>query len=208
MKKNLLITIVLLVTVSIGELSAQTEQGKFLIGASSSSLGFKSQTVRYEYKEYEGQEDYSGEYDSSLFAITLQGGYFISDHILIGAKFPYEQQKLEDSEYKSLIKEISIEPFVRIYSSPINNLSPYITASMGFGKIDNEYSSEYYYNEDYREDVFSYDFGIGLGLFITKSISLDFILLYSSTRVSDHEYEDFQDTTSGVSGNIGFSIFI
>ncbi|MGV8092156.1 MAG: outer membrane beta-barrel protein [Mangrovibacterium sp.] len=174
----------------------QTEKGKFLLGGNSNLLFY---TNKYHWDE----NDPSGRSWDISFA--PQVGYFVTDGLAAGMEFPFRHIWGDDEK----ITSISCGPFLRYYFGK-TQFKPYLTAGTEFGKSVSEYT---YSNEEASKTTdrtFAYRLGGGLGIFITKNISVDLGLLYIHEKYRS-KYEDNEPNkmnSKGLAVDIGFVLVL
>ncbi|GGF61908.1 outer membrane beta-barrel protein [Wenyingzhuangia marina] len=202
MKKVLLVVLIGFATLKI---NAQTEKGKFLIGASSSSLGFSSLNSSVSMNNSET------EVETKNFNISVKVAYFLLNNIALGVNIPYSNQ-LSDQDSPEVYQKnttFQIKPFTRIYAYSNNHMGVFLEGDVGFGKTKYELS---FLNEQNNEQVYnvvSYQLGGGFSFFLTKYFSTDLFLGYSSTKNKiDNQGYDAETITDGFVSSIGFSFFL
>lgn len=189
-------TTILTVLIFTSIATAQTEKGKFLIGAQS-SLSFSS--MDKELKTDGGDHDLG---TNTEFEFAPQFGYFIADGLVVGAELPFTSSKQEDEDgdkYKT--NSIALLPFARYYFGQ-TNVKPYLHAGIGYGLLSEE---DDYDEEDYKMMV--YEFGAGVAIFLNESIAVDLGLGYTSATLKpDEDYSgDPKIVTSGLAFQVGFT---
>ncbi|MUP40100.1 outer membrane protein [Labilibaculum euxinus] len=176
--------------------SAQTEQGKFFIGANS-NINFSSMKT-------ELKSDYSDSDGSTIttFEFAPQLGFFAGDGFLVGVELPYSTTKNKDTDYK--VSQIGFGTFARYYFGT-SNAKPYLHGGLGIGAATESNESD---DVDYK--LFTYEFGGGVAIFINKNIAVDLGLGYSSNTMKPKENNDadVKLVTSGVAFKVGFSLFL
>jgi opacity protein-like surface antigen len=189
------ITICLLILSSV--VSAQTEQGKFLIGAQT-GLSFSSMDT--EFKSDEIDRELGTEKKISLIP---QLGYFVSDGFLVGASLPIVSNKVESGNEEMKNSRIALIPFARYYFGK-TNVKPYLHAGFGFGSAKEELASD---EQDYS--LAAFEFGGGMAVFLNESIAVDLGLGYTSTRLKpDGGVNNSRLVTSGLAFQVGFTFSI
>lgn len=180
----------------VGLVSAQTEQGKFFIGASS-NINFSS--MKTEFKSDLGDQEGSR---ITEFEFAPQIGFFAGDGLLVGLEIPYHVRKNKDADYK--MNQIEVGPFARYYFGKSNS-KPYLHGGVGLGAaIESGESDEV----DYK--LYSYEIGGGIALFINKNVAVDLGLGYSSSSMKPKNNNDTNAklVTSGLAFKVGFSLFL
>ncbi|MGY5355564.1 hypothetical protein [Wenyingzhuangia sp. IMCC45467] len=202
MKKILLVTLLFSVMFKI---NAQTEKGNFLIGASSSSLGFSSLNSSVSMNNSET------EVETKNFNISVKVAYFLLKNTALGVNIPYNNQSSDQDSPEVYQKNITyqIKPFTRIYAYSNNRMGVFLEGDVGFGKT--KYKSSFL-NEQNNEQIYnvvSYQLGCGFSFFLTKYFSTDLFLGYSSTKNKiDNQGYDGETITDGFVSSVGFSVFL
>ena len=182
MKKLLLITLTLFTYLSYG----QTEQGKFIIGATS-SFGFTSSKI-------EDADDSQVSLDFSP-----QAGYFIIDNLSVGLSTEIETFWEGDFTQSSF----QIGPFARYYFLE-ERIRPYIQAGYLFGSFKQEIDDE----ETFKQTTGTFDITGGASLFLNNIIAIDAQFSYQTGRI-DPDFEGAEKFNfSGFGLNLGFSLFL
>ncbi|MFA8298615.1 MAG: outer membrane protein [Hyphomicrobiales bacterium] len=167
MKHISLITLTLLLLVL--NCNAQTEKGKFYLGANSDINAF--------YQDYSSKR-----YNSTTYGLNLnpEVGYFVSDNLVVGAKINLAYNKIKYSGNFS--EEIDnsfygIGLFTKHYLST-KALKPFVKAGIGY--MYNNYT-EVLPNKattNQSSNTIYGDLDLGLAYYISKNISLDFSIGY------------------------------
>ena len=207
MKKVLFVVLIGFATLKI---NAQTEKGKFLIGASSSSLGFSSLKSERKPGRVGGVDSDNGE--TTSLNLTLEGAYFLYDNMALGLQIPFEFYSYRDSEdYKQKNKTIVVSSFFRGYLYDIGNIKPYVEGVVGFGHSTTEINLStrntldgdiYFENE---ASIFQYEINGGISFFISSKTSFDLQLGYIYTSTENKEVKDI---SKGFQSSVGLSIFL
>lgn len=201
--------------------NAQFEKGSFMIGVSSglnlhssgsgpglASFGFTNSTNTETYEDGETTD----EYKTSSISFLPRGGYFIIDNFSAGAGINYSRSK-EEYDYEGVQKNFttifSFEPFVRYYF-PLNFVTPFVEASVGFGGVYDKVESD---NIDEpaknKAPLSTFAGGVGVSFPIGMNASFDFMTGYSHLKIvsdSDFSKTTIKQGTLGIS--FGFKIFL
>ena len=187
MKK--LITIVFAI-ILVSSLSAQTEQGKFLIGASS-NLNFTSLSLT----DLDGVDESDlPEMTSSASEFSFDGGYFVIDNLALGLYISSESSKLElegESDSESSLTTYGV--MARYY---FGESGLFGEASYGIGTQDDG-------GDDI--DISGLSIGVGYALFLTDNISVNPSLDYGSIK---SESGDVEMKMGGLGAFIGISLHL
>lgn len=214
MKKITLATAIIIIIMAIGtSLQAQqTYKGKFIIGGDC-SLNF---TSLKSITKSDGEEYDNGKTSQLNFSPSV--GYFINENLVVGVTLPLSFEWQKDFSYdKESIISLALAPKVRHYFSS-GNIKPFVEASIGIGKAFNHFEGQSWniYSNDIDETIkmnlFLYDVGGGVAVFLNQYVALDFRLGYgymSAKYTEDYNSENNTDTkniTKGLQTHIGFSI--
>ncbi len=190
---------------SIGNLNAQTEQGKLLIGG---QTGFSFSSSNLEVKADGNSFDLS---KTTSLEFSPQIGYFVIDNLSLGIRLPiqYSRSKAErqDLEIKNL--SLSVGPFVRYYFNTATNLKPYFNGEVSFGSSKAEETTGNSTSES-SSSLLSYGLGAGLGVFLNDQISFDVGLGYSSvtSKTTEENPDNVRLVASGVGIALGFTFVL
>lgn len=204
MKKLLLSLLILL---SISSVFAQTEQGKFLVGASS-NLNFVTNSSR----DFFDGEDVNRVSKANTYQISPVIGYFVADNISIGLALNLSGASTKFTsdfgENESKNNSFSISPFFKYYFTE-GNFKPFFGGGVGLGtgkfeRITNGFESK-------SLSVF-FNLNAGVAYFINDKVSIELGLNYQRTGTSpnngDEGEEDFITITNSFIPNVGFSLFL
>lgn len=138
-------------------LSAQTNQGQWLMGG---SVSFTNQSV----------SGSSG--SSSTFQISPSVGYFLRDNWAVGTFFSYENQSSSGSSGSE--SQLDISSFTRYYFTNIGNNAKLLGEfSFGFGSQSSGSSSSI--------SLTKWGFSAGPAFFLNKNVALETLLFFNST---------------------------
>jgi hypothetical protein len=220
MKTTTLFTIFLL-AISSGLLKAQTNQGKMLLGVSStiSLAGTGSDLMSLGYSSVKYKSDADGFDESDPVKMTNINllpklGYFVIDNLALGLDLNIARSTEKDGEDSDKYSQIlfSVGPFVRYYI-PSSKVLPFFEISGSFGSINTKYDysdNTYWEDDDYKSSVMTFGGGIGLAAFLGERVAFDVLAGYNSLTVKDKEdNEDNYRTVIGTLGlKLGFTILL
>src|SRR5690606_23548425 len=142
MKKVALLAVIL-ITINIGLLKAQTDQRKIMVGLSSTlslagtgsdliNIGFSS--VKYK-SDADGFEEADPDKTISV-NFSPKVGYFVVDNFAVGLdlNLALTSRKVGDSNDKSSSTLISVGPFIRYYI-PSSKVTPFFELNSSFGTV-------------------------------------------------------------------------
>ncbi|MGQ1785380.1 MULTISPECIES: outer membrane beta-barrel protein [unclassified Saccharicrinis] len=173
--------------------TAQLNSGKLHISGAS-DLTFTSTKMRF---QYDG-EKMGDEVSNKNFNLSPTVGYFAVDNFAIGLSLTYEYDEVED--YKTTTSIVG--PYA-IYYIGSSNVRPYLRADFGIGtQTEKEEGSD-----EFNMDVFAYDFGGGVAVFLNDFVSLDFGLVYAHVAVSDSDDSKAKLITDGIGVLAGLSVY-
>ena len=193
---------------SIAQIQAQTENGKFIIGAGS-NLEFTSTNNKW-------KTDYgNGDYGKSRYLdINAQIGYFVFRNFAVGLEIPYSYTKEIDEnadyDYTYISSSVSFIPFVRIYAGK-SNIKPYLHGGIGPGWGMTKYFDTGGDETKVPTKILAYEIGGGIGLFINEQISIDIGLSYASGSAKwfdKDRNENWKRTSSGIGASIGIIVYL
>ncbi len=183
---------IVLITMSLLTMNAQTEQGKWLISGAS-DLTFSSTTTTL---EYDGEE--LGDSDATKLSLTPVAGYFIADGLAIGMALNVENSKQDDYTSNSL----TIGPFARYYFGN-SNVKPFLQGALLFGSSTEEDDTD-----EADASVNAWELGGGVAMFINNFLSVDMGLGYGKATATSEDDNDLKLIMDGISFNVGFSVYL
>ena len=214
MKKITSFTMILF-AISFGILNAQMNQGKVLLGVSSTlslsaagselmNLGFSSMKDKSDADGFEESEP------TKMTSINLlpKVGYFVADNLAIGldARISSSSEKYGGDNDKYSTRVFSAGPFIRYYI-PTSKVLPFFEISGSFGGINykSDYSDNTYWEDsEYKSSIMSFGGGIGLAAPLGERIMFDVLAGYDSLTIKDKEDND--DNYRTVIGTLGLKI--
>ena len=200
------IYILLLVTVSLSIATAQTERGRWTVGAQVGNVSYRSSN--------------SGPLSSRNTTVLLapSGGYFIANNVAVGASLPiyygyYRSRYPTTSSFTPAeIKntQIGLAPFIRAYIGS-SKLRPFVNATVGF--TQQWYSSTNFNTTNQvknSDNFFTYGGAVGVAYFVNQNVSLDASLGYSGgEQRNTADLLNGATTLPGSFGlNVGFRLFL
>ena len=221
MKKVTLITSIL-VALSFGNINAQTEKGKKLVGLSStlSLFGTGSDIINFGFSSVKVKSDAAGNNEpdpDQIISLNFlpKVGYFVMDNLALGLdmSFALTSQKSGESSSKYLQTLYSIGPFIRYYL-PHSTLKvfPYFELSGSMGSINTKY--DYGDNSSLSDDksisgINSFGGGAGIAIPLGEKFSFDVLVGYNSLTIKDKEDNPNNERTIvGTLGvKLGFTLF-
>jgi outer membrane protein len=196
---------IILVSVFIMSLSAQTDAGKIMIGGSSSLSSLFS---TYKWKTDDDKGTLGTEISLNL---TPQFGYFIINGLAVGIQLQtsFTQNKDDDTKDKSSTLTLAGAPFVRYYVGS-GKLKPYVHAAVGVGITkDKDIPSDGDTTED-NYKIFNYQGKVGVGIFFNDHVSLDLGIGYSSgsTKPKENNEINWKLTTTSIGAEVGIVVLL
>jgi len=213
--------ILLVCAMNISTTVAQTEKGKFLIGAQS-TMDFKFN--KNEIKSNDAFLDGKELLRTTRWQFAPKVGYFIKKNLAIGliTSLVYEKvttynTSISDASFNKTAAIIS-EPFVEYYFTD-NKLKPFLNARMGIGRYWREYEDYYVgfdgdeietFSSKSKQSVFSYALNVGIAYFVSSNLALQCELGYSSLRSKEQNDNDDNTvvTSQGIESSFGFLIIL
>jgi len=185
-----------------------TAKGKFLIGASSNfNLGFNDTNFRTD-----GTSRDVG--DGFNLNLSVAAGLFIIDNLVVGTGLSLDFLNSDSGSLESDQFAISLEPFVRYYFLK-GKVKPFIEGIIGFGGASGDIT---FINQvdgitqemenDIDLNFFNYGFSGGAAFFLTDTFSLDLVIAYRRSRVTDENANDLRTISSNIGLVAGFRFFL
>jgi len=178
---------------------AQTEKGNIVIG-NQTNLAYSSTHSKL-VTEF-GTNDY-GKLRNIQFG--LQFGYFVFNNFLTGIEIPFTFSKEISGEQFSNKTTTAIVPFLGYYIGN-GKVKPYLMAGTGLGWGKNRYHLSSDTDLKVPNNIFTYELGGGLGIFLDEHFSIDLGLGYLYSHSKWHEDSSNTDQkyiTDGLGFNIG-----
>jgi len=217
MKKVILLAGILCV-LNLTMLKAQTEQGTFFLGLSSSIglSGPSTDLMSLEFSSSKEKSDKSGTNEptptkTSSFNLSPKVGYFIKNNLAVGLDVSmalyHSSQLSADYNSNNHITLFGAGPFVRYYI-PTGKILPFIELGGSLGLTNNKY--EYFNNTDeYKQSISMLEGGVGVAVPLGERVSFDGMLDYRSITIKNTKNNPNNDrTVMGTIGlKVGFTIF-
>lgn len=200
--KNLLFATLLLLTSMV---CAQTEKGNWLLGGST-ILSFNSVNTKVEVDQQEIQD-----VSNSIFTFGGEGGYFVSNNLMVGLNLLYLNQSDNDSPLGST--SFSVAPGIQYYFDTGSEFKPYLGARVGY---QTETESNFQFADDdfdfiIRDFTYSgltYGLRAGVAYFINSSLSVDFRMDYAGASLSYSENDNVKRITNNLGVGLGFFLYL
>jgi opacity protein-like surface antigen len=205
MKTMKKIFVTLFISGSVLSVFGQTDQGKFLLGGSSSlNVGIISDRWK--------SDDDKGKYDKT-FDISLdpQVGIFVVKNLAVGLELQVSTSKTTDDDPKDVSTNtiFSGGPFVRYYFGS-GKIKPFLHSAVGIGTRKYKFDPEVGNSYDSKYNLFGFKFAGGIALFLNDNVSLDLGLGYSyrSSKAKENNGANLKDITGSTGLNVGVVIIL
>lgn len=222
--KKVISILILFSLIATCNIMAQTEKGKFFIGASTrTSVGILgepnscTQIMNLGFSWLKDKSD-SGDDGENMKYTSLnaspQIGYFVIKNLVIGADLNLGYLNIASGEgYSSKAKStlIAAGPFIRYYI-PVGKLYTFLEGGAIFGSEKTKYtiSGGSDYSSTSKQSINCYGGGVGLAVPLSKKATFDTSLTYNSLTVKDKD--DNPDNVRTVEGTFGikfgFHVFL
>ncbi|PRY87606.1 outer membrane beta-barrel protein [Mongoliibacter ruber] len=210
MKKAVLVILGLLCGFS---LAAQTEKGKFLVGAGTTlgiSDGSYLMSTAFTSSTFEFEDGTTITNRQTSFIFSPKAGYFFFDHFAAGIDFAISHTNstnttTSDFNIDSKINSFGAGPFVRYYI-PKGKILPFAELSSLFG-TRNQKAEVFGADSETRYSVSSIGGGLGVAILLGEKSSVDLVASYNSTNLKEQE-DNFKNTQNTLGLKIGFTIFL
>lgn len=199
----------LLCSLTTGIVSAQTQKGKILLGASTNfsllgggsgteylSLGFSS--IKY---------DNIGDDADNLISLNLfpKIGYFIMDNLAVGldlnVAMASQKDGSDDSKYVNTM--LGAGPFARYYFGS-SKVRPFIELNSLFGSVQTKFEGVDL-DLEYSTKLTSFGGGFGVAIPIGDKFCFDILLGYNNVTINESEDSGFISSDAKVN-NIGLKL--
>ena len=214
MKRSSFLTVGL-IAISIGFLNAQTNQGKFIVGVSSTNSFLSSgpDILKLGYTTTKSKSDADGFEESEpdkSFSINFlpKVGYFVIDNLAIGLDLYVGLSTHKFGEDRDKISQtlLGVGPFVRYYI-PTSKVLPFFELSGSFGMMNNKVDfSDNTNQEDYESKSSVTGFGGGIGLAVPLGEKVTFDVLAGYYTSTHKQKEDNEDNDRDVFGTLGLKL--
>lgn len=191
----------MLVLIGLSAAIAQTEKGRWTVGADVGNLSYQDQ---YAYKTFSAN-------------LLPSAGYFLATGLVIGTGVPLSFERQTDNGFatKYTATEIGLSPFVRYYLGTAA-LKPYVGIAYKYTGLNRHYNLS---NTDISGKGHSSAFApaVGIAYFINRNVALNAGLNYN-IETNETPFLSFADssapaifvqrsTDKSFSLNIGFQLF-
>ncbi len=150
--------------------TAQTEKGRWTVGAQVGDL---------KYQDQNGFKSYS-------ISLSPSAGYFVANGLVVGTGVPLTVSKVDYSAsglyttFRSTATSIGLSPFVRYYIGSAN-MRPYVGISYSYSRADIRFVADYTTGAEAKNIGTATTFTptVGVAYFITRSLALSAGLNYN-----------------------------
>jgi opacity protein-like surface antigen len=167
-------------------------------------MSFLFGTQKYKSKSADGTYG-----SGAQIGLTLGGGYFVINNLVIGLQIPltYMHTKDDASKDKESTTSIIFEPSVRYYFLK-GKFKPFVHGGVGYGIATYKDDPSEGSSSTYKYSQFVWEIGGGCAFFVTNNVSIDLLLAYTSntTKAKKDNPDDYRTITSGIGGGIGLTI--
>ncbi len=192
--------------------SESTSKGNWIIGGGS-NLFFNSTNSKV---ESNGQE-----LDGlNTLSVTLGAGagYFVANNLVIGLELPvtFSRRKDDDIDFNLRNTTFIVSPFVRYYFNG-SNIRPFLQGNIGIGSSTSKSAGSnvisdpsdplFFESVETKSEIFQYSINGGIAIFISKNVTVDIGVGYSST-ITKPNTSDIEFTNNTIGFLVGFNIFL
>ena len=179
--------------------------------APTNGLGLSFGKVKNEQSGFDTDED-----DYFTFGLGASAHYFVIDNFSLGLNFSAFAQNLKDesSPSETNLSLFLAGPELRYYFNTGARSKVFLRGNVSFGSARTKLESNTF-DIDSKSSLTQYGFGLGWALFLRPNASLDLGLGYHGLQESvdavdpfTMEPDDSTSTTSGVTIDLGFTIFL
>ncbi len=162
-------------------------------------------------------------FNYSSYSISPTIGYFLVDHLVVGAGVNFSGFKATGSspsefpsESESKGRGISFAPFVRYYFNT-GRIKPYLGGSVGFGSNKSRNESTIIINgvanfaeNERKQRSMEYTSKGGVAIFLTKNISVDTGVQYNNSTFNSElvSGDELESTNSRINLTGGISVYL
>ncbi|MGY6743993.1 MAG: outer membrane beta-barrel protein [Cecembia sp.] len=192
---------------------AQTEKGRFLVGAGT-NLGISESSgmmnLSFSRQKTFINDNLSGQTNSNNIFIAPKAGYFIVDNLVAGLDMALGWGKgttsLDGASQNSDLNTslFGIGPFVRYYFSS-GKVLPFAEVNTLFGSRNIEFTGAF--ASENQQTFTNIGGGVGLAFLLGNRSSIDLVLNYNSNRIN-FESENYTDRENTLGIKIGFTMFL
>lgn len=199
--KNSLYTLLLLL-MSLSLATAQTEKGRWTVGADVGNLSYSSQ---YGYRSFSG-------------SLSPSAGYFAVNNLVAGAGLPvsFGTGSSNSRDYRYQTTVVGLSPFVRYYFGAAS-LKPYVGVSYAYSRTSQRTNSPNPNQQStYKGFSSNVSPNVGLAYFINRTVSLNAGLSYVKSWYNNGapdynnggiRVESITTKSDYLSLNVGFQLF-
>lgn len=203
MKTVKLLVIICLISCYSSTLVGQTDRGKIMIS------GQSNMTFLFGGQKWKDKNDSGTDGTGAQIGLTLGGGYFVINNLVIGLQIPYSYTFMKDDASKDKMSSTSIifEPAVRYYFLK-GKFKPFVHGGVGYGIEKDKYDPSDGSSSTDKYSQFVWEIGGGGAFFVTDYVSLDLLLAYTSTtnKATNDNPDDYKTIISGIGGGIAITI--
>lgn len=177
--------------------SAQTEQGRWMLS------GKTGMNFNHSLSEILPRQTIQNSTTTSQFSITPAVGYFVADNLAVNLSANFESKKEDESSTKITQNSFSVLPGLVYYVPTNSQFRPFVEAGAGYAmtKISGGGNSG-------KLGGFAFGGGLGVSYFVNNYISIDLAAQYSQADLKPEGNTDAKLRTQGLTGLIGFSLFL
>lgn len=193
MKKNLLLSFMLTLVVSVG--LAQTEKGTWTLS------GKTGMNFTHSFSEVLPRtQPIQTSTTVNQFSVNPSVGYFVADNLAVNLSSAFEYTE-EDGANAT---QVSVLPGLIYYIPTQSQLRPFVQAGAGYGLISTKDSGQ----NTGKLGGFAFGGAAGVSYFINRYISIDLSAQYMNMDLKDKDVQDAKLKVQGITGMIGFSLFL
>ena len=210
MKKINILSFFFLICFSV---HAQTEKGRFLVGAGTNvGLSEPSGMMNLSFSRQKTfiDDDLSSQTNYNNLFIAPKAGYFIVDNLVAGLDMALGwgngTTSIDGASQNSDINTslFGFGPFVRYYFSS-GKVLPFAEVNTLFGSRNIEFTGAF--TSENQQTFTNIGGGVGLAFLLGNRSSIDLVLNYNSNRIN-FESENYTDRENTLGIKIGFTMFL
>lgn len=196
-------------------LQAQTEKGRFMLSLHNFSPLLSESTLLAPTNTFgiafgKDKDEFAGqEFERSFTTIGLEtsGHYFIIDNLSVGLNLGFFSQMVTDEDDdEQTLSSFMVGPEVRYYIPVGSNGAVYLRGGASFGNYTYKFNGE---QDGDPVALTQYGGGAGYSIFFGNSASINIGAGYGANIAKNEtEVGDFKSTTSAITIDVGFSIFL
>jgi len=188
-KLKMIITL-LTVMICTGNVMAQFNKGRMLVGGTAS---FSSLTTK--------DDAYNSNITNDMFTLTPQAGYFVIDNLAVGLDASFGLGKSTTSSGTTKYTYILAGPFVRYYLKP----GIFFQGEYQFGSEKYTISFPPYLNQTGTETLSAWALSLGYALFLNEHVAIEPMVSYKSSIAKE---TDYKGTNAGIAIGVGLQIYL